>query len=224
VANLLAARRLVRTGGLFARLLTNNDTVDDQLARVAVLAAATAARADPAAAVDRTDATTGYVRSQIDRVHVVGPPFVMMSGESGPIQVTLVNDLPETVTAGLAITTPGSDLRIAKYTPVTLGPGRRTTARLEASSDDIGVHSVTLQVTDAKGVPLGSSTQFNVRTSHVSTVIWVVMAIGAGLLLLTIGVRLLRRLRRRRATHGPLLSRPGISSGAAPGSAREHRG
>jgi hypothetical protein len=140
-------------------------------------------------------------------VHIEGPPFVMMSGESGPIQVTLVNDLEQTVTVGLAVSTPGSRLRIAKVDPVTLGPGRRTSIRLEASSDDIGVHSVTLQVVDADGVPLGSETRFSVRTSHVSTVIWVIMGAGGVLLLLAIVVRLFRRIRRRRATHGPLLSR-----------------
>jgi hypothetical protein len=49
--------------------------------------------------------------------------------------------------------------------------------------------------------------QFSVRTSNVSTVIWLVMAGGAALLLLTIGIRLVRRVRRRKATHGPLLPR-----------------
>jgi len=139
-------------------------------------------------------------------VHIVGPPFVMMSGESGPIQVTLVNDLEQTVTAGLSISTPGSDLTISKVAPVTLGPGRRTSIRLEASAHDIGVHSVTLKVTDARGVPIGSETHFSVRTSHVSTVIWVIIAIGAVLLFLAIVVRLFRRIRRRQATHGPRLT------------------
>jgi hypothetical protein len=69
------------------------------------------------------------------------------------------------------------------------------------------VHAVRLLVTDTEGVPVGSGTQFSVRTSHVSTVIWVIMAAGGGLLFLAILVRLFRRVRRRRATHGPLLRR-----------------
>lgn len=215
IANQLAARELVRAGGVFARLLTNNDTVDDQLSRVAVLGTSIAARKDPEAARRRTTSTTAYVRSEAGQVHVVGPPFVMMSGESGPIQVTLVNDLQETVTAGIEVTTPGSALRISRFEPVTLGPGRRTSIRLEASSDDIGVHPVTIRVTDASGVPLGSETRFNVRTSHVSTVIWVIMGVGAVLLFLTIAVRLVRRVRRRRATPGPLLPREGGPSGGS---------
>jgi hypothetical protein len=79
------------------------------------------------------------------------------------------------------------------------------------------VHPVSLVATDSDGAPLGSQTQFNVRTSNVSTVIWVIMAIGGGLLLLAIVVRLSRRIRRRKATHGPLL--PSQASGQTPGQA-----
>jgi hypothetical protein len=206
-ANLLSSRALARTGGIFAGVLSENHTVDDVLAKAAMLGSSFGARSDPARVRAETDSTTRYVRAQMSQVHIVGPPFVMMSGESGPIQVTLVNDLPQTVTVGLSMSTPGSDLSIARHDPVTLGPGRRTSIRLEARSDDIGVHSVTLRVTDPSGAPLGSRAQFNVRTSHVSTIIWVIMGAGAALLFLAIAVRLLRRIRRRRSTHGPLLPR-----------------
>jgi hypothetical protein len=114
------------------------------------------------------------------------------------------------VTVGLTVSTPGSApgaVRIADVAPVALGAGRRTSVRLRARSDDIGVHAVSLTPTNADGVPLGTSTQLSVRTSNVSTVIWVVMAVGGGLLLLAIVIRLLRRVRLRRATHGPRLTR-----------------
>jgi hypothetical protein len=141
------------------------------------------------------------------QVRIEGPRFVMLSGESGPIQVTLVNGLEQSVKVGVRVSTPGSTLRIADVDPVTLGPGRRFSLRLEGSADDIGVHAVRLATTDAHGVPLGPVAQFSVRTSHVSTVIWVIMGAGGVLLFLAIGVRLFRRVRRRRATHGPLLRR-----------------
>jgi hypothetical protein len=172
-----------------------------------MLASSATARRDPVASRVLAEDAYGHVSAQLDHVRVEGPPFVMMSGESGPVSVTLVNDLPEAVTVGLSASTPGSRLRIDPVDPVTLGPGRRTSVRLQAHSSDIGVHAVTLRVTDPTGVPLGSVAQFSVRTSNVSTVIWLVMAGGAALLLLTIGIRLVRRVRRRKATHGPLLPR-----------------
>jgi hypothetical protein len=91
--------------------------------------------------------------------------------------------------------------------PITLGPGKRTAIRLEARSNDIDVHAVTLVPTDVNGDPLGSLTQVSVRTSRVSTVIWVVIGFGLALLFAAIAVRLFRRIRARKATHGPRLPR-----------------
>jgi hypothetical protein len=205
--NLAVTRDLTDAGKVFARLLTRDDTVDQVLARMAMLASSLPARRDPGLARYLTRGATEHVRAQLAEVRVEGPEFVMMSGESGPIQVTLVNHLPQSVTVGLRISTPGSSLRIDGVRPVTLGPGRRTSVRLQARSHDIGVHAVTLATTDSRGVPLGPTTQFSVRTSHVSTVIWVLMAVGGALLLVAIVVRLVRRVRVRKATHGPLLPR-----------------
>jgi hypothetical protein len=140
----------------------------------------------------------------------------MMSGESGPVQITVVNDLDQPVTVGIRARTTSRDLRISQVDPVTLGAGRRTAIRLNARSQDIGVHPVTLVATTANGTPLGSRTQFTVRTSHVSTVIWVIMGVGGGLLFLAIVIRLIRRIRRRKATHGPLLPRDPAGSRRQP--------
>lgn len=209
-ANLQATRSLVTTARVYDRLLTAPDPTDRPLDRIAMLASSSTARADPGLAVRLVTGTRSYVRSQMAQVKVEGPQFVMMSGESGPIQVTLVNGLPQSVTVGVTVSTPGSSpgaVRIDDVAPVTLGAGRRTSVRLQARSDDIGVHAVSLTPTNADGVPLGTSTQLSVRTSNVSTVIWVIMAVGGGLLFLAIAIRLMRRVRVRRATHGPRLQR-----------------
>ena len=207
LANLLATERLGTTGRTFDRLLPDNDTVDDVLARIGMLSSSQTARQDPDRTLSLVNSTTDYVRSQMQAVRIEGPSFVMMSGEVGPIQVTLVNDLDQTVRVGIAAQTRSSGLKIKQHDDVTLGPGRRTAIRLEATSQDIGVHAVTLVATDSEGTPLGSLTQVSVRTSRVSTVIWVIMAAGGVLLFLAIGVRLFRRVRRRKSTHGPRLPR-----------------
>jgi len=205
LANLLATERLAATGTTFARLLTENDTVEGVLARIGMLASSQTARGEPDRVLDQVNSTTDYVRAQMEQVRIEGPSFVMMSGERGPIQVTVVNGLDQPVKVGLQATTRSSGLRIDKHADITLGPGRRTAVRLEATSTDIGVHAVTLVATDSEGNPLGSVTELSVRTSRVSTVIWVIMAGGAVVLFLAIVVRLFRRIRRRKATHGPRL-------------------
>jgi hypothetical protein len=207
LANLLATERLSTTGRTFDRLLPANDTVDDVLARIGMLSSSQTSRDDPDRTLSLVNSTTDYVRSQMQAVRIEGPSFVMMSGEDGPIQVTVVNGLDQTVRVGIAAQTRSSGLKIKQHDDVTLGPGRRTAIRLEATSQDIGVHAVTLVATDSEGTPLGSLTQVSVRTSRVSTVIWVIMAAGGVLLFLAIGVRLFRRVHRRKSTHGPRLPR-----------------
>jgi hypothetical protein len=205
--NLLATRELTQTGDTFASLLTLNDTVGDVLARSAMLASSQSSREAPARALRQASSSIDYVRGQMQQVRVEGPPFVMMSSQEGAISVKLVNDLDQPVTVGIGAQSRGGGLTVSSPDPVKLGPGERTAIRLETHSNDIGVHSVTVYATTADGVPVGAITQFNVRTSHVSTVIWVIMAIGGGLLLIAIVVRLYRRVRRRKSTHGPLLPR-----------------
>ncbi len=217
-ANLSASARLDATGQTYGRLLTANDTVEHQLARVAILASSENTRDDADQALARVESTTGYVRAQMQSVRIEGPDFVMMSSEDGPIQVTLVNGLDQPVRVGISARTRSSGLKIASVAPRTLGPGQRTAIRLRATSNNIGVHAVTLVATDDTGHPTGSITQFSVRTSRVSTVIWVIMASGGVLLFLAIAVRLFRRVRRRKSTHGPRLTR------GAPGPAGQELG
>jgi hypothetical protein len=207
LANLLASQRLTRTGSTYGTLLSANDTIDSELRRIALLGSSSRARTDPEAALQRVTRTTGYVQSRMQLVRIEGPGFVMMSSETGPIQVTLVNGLDQPVRVGISAQTRSPDLRILVPDPITLGPGKRTAIRLEARSNDIDVHAVTLVPTDVNGDPLGSLTQVSVRTSRVSTVIWVVIGFGLALLFAAIAVRLFRRIRARKATHGPRLPR-----------------
>jgi hypothetical protein len=214
--NLRSTRALSRVGRTFAELLSANDSVDDILSRVAMLASSQNARSNPVRARAQAALTAGYVRSQLRRVHIEGPSFVMMSGESGLVQITVVNDLDQPVTVGIRSQTSSPDLKIDQVDPITLGPGRRSSLRLEARSRDIGVHPVTMVATTAHGTPIGSRTQFTVRTSNVSTVIWLIMVVGGGLLFLAIVIRLIRRIRRRKSTHGPLLHRDRTSPPSQP--------
>lgn len=203
-ANLVATLELVSTGEAYAELLTYNDSVDEELARSAMLASSYAARRNPARALARVRSTSNQVRLTMGRVVVEGPPFVMMSSTTGPIAVTLVNNLDETVTVALEALT-GDELRIALPDPVTLEPGQRSPVRMRADAADIGVRSVVLRPTTVEGVPLGSQVRFNVRSSNVGLVIWVVMGGGAALFLGALALRIRRRVRTRRATPGPLL-------------------
>jgi hypothetical protein len=201
-ANQLATQELVDTGDVYAALLTRNDTVGDDLAKAAMLASSYSARSRPSAALERARNTTLRIRRTMQLVDVDGPGFVMMSSETGPISVTVVNNLDETVTVRLEAATRRDGLEIKTPDPITLGPGQRAPVRLRAESTSIGVHEVTLVATTEDGRRLGSALQFNVRSSNVGLVIWVVMGTAGALLLVMIGFRILRRVRAHRAQEG----------------------
>jgi hypothetical protein len=198
-ANQLATQELVDTGKVFASLLSNNDSIADQLARMAMLASSYAARAHPAAALERTRITTDRVRRTMQLVDIDGPGFVMMSSETGPISVTVVNNLDEPVTVRLEARTGRDGLKISAPEPRTLGPGQRAPIRLRAVSTSIGVHQVSLVATTEDGAQIGSQVQFTVRTSNVGMVIWVVMGVAGAVLFVMIGFRILRRVRAYRS-------------------------
>lgn len=197
-ANQLATAELVQVGEVFANLLTRNDSVADQLAETAMLGSSVHARGNEASARQRLENTTARTRRIMRQVDVDGPPFVMMSSETGPIAVTVVNNLSEPVTVQLEARTPRDDLRVSVPGPITLEPGQRAPVRMRARSSSIGVHEVTLVATTTEGEPLGSQVQFNVRTSNVGFVIWIVMGVGGALLLVAIGWRITRRVRSHR--------------------------
>jgi len=201
LANLLATEELRETGSVFANLLTRNDTVDEDLARSAMLASSYQARTHPHAAVVRARATTASVRSLMEQVSIDGPAFVTMSSEEGTFAVTIINELSEAVTVGIEAQTGTDELVIGSPEPVTLGAGQRATVRLKATSLNIGVNSVTLMATNSDGQPVGSATTFNVRSSQVGLVIWVIMGLGAAVLFTASGIRIVRRIRARNAAH-----------------------
>jgi hypothetical protein len=195
-ANLQASRELVHTGTVLAGLLADNDRIDTTLAKAAMLDSSARARKHARLARLRAVSSARRLRTLMQRVRIDGPSFVTMSSEEGTFAVTLVNGLEQPVTVGVEADTGSPGLTISSPDPVTLGPGQRASVRLHASARDIGVHSVTLLPTNANGVPVSAGTRFNVRSSQVGLVIWIIMGVGAGVLLLASTIRIVRRVRR----------------------------
>ena len=205
VPNLIATKELSETGDVFANLLTRNDSVDEFLGKSALLASSATVRRRPRPAAALARETTRDIRNRMEEVRIDGQPFVVMSSEEGTLAVTIINDLQEPVTVGIEADTGSVNLVIPSPDPVELGPGERATVRLRATSKEIGVHSVSLMPTTEDGQPLGNETTFSVRSSQVGLVIWVIMGIGAAVLVIASGIRIAKRVRERKATHGPLL-------------------
>jgi hypothetical protein len=201
----LSTEALIAEGSTVEELVTDDSDVDEQVIRQALLTSSFWSRARPGLAAERAVAARDRVAGWLDEVTVRGPAFVTMSSENGTFQVTVVNGLDQRVTVGLRASVTGGDLQLSTPDPVELAPHSRGAMRIDASSTGIGVHQVTLQPVSTKGTPLGQPTTVSIRSSRVGFILWIVMAVGGTALFVAIVLRIWRRVRRRRRTHGPVL-------------------
>ena len=100
-----------------------------------------------------------------------------------------------------------NDLTIPSPDPVDIPAGQRRSVRMHAISSQIGVWPVNVEPVNADGTPLGSSTDFKLRSSHVGQFIWGILGVGSVVLLIGIALRIRRQVKARQRMHGPLLKR-----------------
>lgn len=192
LANVAAARTLISTATVMGQLLRSTNDVRHGLTGIALDAVSSHARRDRVRAREQVLATDSTMRARLDKVSVIGTDFVTLSGGSGTLTVTLVNQLDQPITVGIEPRVSSSDVHIEAPEPLEMAPGQRTVLRLGARAASIGVHEVTLTPVTTKGAQLGTPLTFNLRTSQVGRLIWAIL-IGGGVLLF---VMILRRIRR----------------------------
>ncbi|MFC4785901.1 DUF6049 family protein [Nocardioides sp. MAHUQ-72] len=193
-ANFASARRLVRVAETLQNVLTVNTTVADAAADQSMVSTSFGHRADPAATRASTDRARSWIEQQVASVRIDAPPAVTLSSRSGRFAATITNGLDEPVTVRIRAITDEPDA-IRGPEKVEIGPGGQTTVLLNASFSTLGIHNVTLFVTDSDNRPLGSSDQLPIRSAQVSQIIWLILGAGVALLFGAIAVRLVRRVR-----------------------------
>jgi hypothetical protein len=153
-----------------------------------------AARDDDLRSLLATRDTIGWVQQRLRSISVSAPPRVILSSNSGSFSVTITNGLDEPVSVRL-LTTSSPPMKITVPEQLDLEADASTTVLLRASTDRLGVHEVSLSLTDPEGNTLGAPVGVPVRAAQVSQVIWLIMGVAGGLLLLAIVLRLVRRIR-----------------------------
>jgi hypothetical protein len=151
------------------------------------------AQLDPLGSLLRMRTTAGWVDAKLDGIHVTAPESVTLASASGHFSALVSNDLDVPVTVKVnAVADPR--LQVSGGEKVSLPAHGKTTVLLSASTHVLGVHTVTLELTNLAGQPLGSSDQFPIRAEQVSQLIWVIIGAGVALLFAAIVVRLARRI------------------------------
>ncbi len=193
-ANFTSATSLIQAGETLQNVLSDNDSVATVVADEALSGTSYAARRHPDSARASADRSRAWIDDQLGSIGIEAPRAVTLSSASGRFAATLTNGLDQAVTVSIdALADP--PLRISGPKTVDIGPEGRTTVLLNASTTKLGVHNVTLVVTDVDGTPLGSSDGIPIRSAQVSNVIWVILGTGVALLFGAIAVRLFRRVR-----------------------------
>lgn len=190
--NFRAARELIAAGRILDDILPLTDTLVATVETEALAGLSGWRRGSPTTAAGQLRAAAAGVQESLDSVSAVGQP-VTLSAETGRFSVTVINDLAQPVQVGLSATTDGS-LEITPTPPVDIGGDARVTRYLTASSELLGLHQVKLTPTDSQGRPVGQGSTIVIRSSQVSDLIWVVFALGGGLIALAIVRRLARRI------------------------------
>jgi hypothetical protein len=198
--NFAAVDELVRAGERLDRLLPENDQIGDVVTGQALAGVSYSVRRSQVSGRSSVRQSRVWVDGILSRVLIQAPRGVTLSSGSGSFATTVTNQLDQPVTVSV-VGRSDAGLEVVPPEPVTLAPRSRTTLLLETRVSTQRVHDVTLLVTDADGEPIGPADELAVRSSQVGAVIWVIMGTGAGLLLLAIVVRLVRRVRTARHAH-----------------------
>lgn len=188
-----AVRDLIETGDTLQRILVSNSEVGARVTEEALSGLSYSVRRQQRTARGALTLSRSWLEDQLGSVLVTASSGVTLSGDSGSFVVTLENNLDEPVRIGL-VSVSDDEIDIEPIEPLELGAQSRTSVLLEVTTTTSRVHTVTLLVTDADGIPLGATDQLPIRSVLVSDVIWVIIGVGAGTLFLAIGLRLRRRI------------------------------
>jgi len=179
-------------GATLQRVISHNTTLATTLLDDALTSASYTARGGAGGeAAERTRETVGAI---LRRITVEAPPSVTLASTSGRFSATVSNGLDQPVTVKVR---PIGDKGMSIASPHRLDiPAKgRASLLMTASARTNGVHTVTLELTDTAGHPLGSKASLPIRTAQVSRIIWLFIGCGLGLLFTAILVRLVRRIR-----------------------------
>jgi hypothetical protein len=164
-----------------------------------IRATSTAWRATPARASAAVGAVNDQLTNLLDRVTISDPgiPLALASSES-PIPVFVTNGLPVTVRAKINVgDTPGLRPQQTIYVRI---PARHPSSHyVPVEVSRAGRFTVDVWLTTENGTVLGATSRVKLNSTSYGSITLVVTGVAAGLLVLMVGLRLVRRIRSRRA-------------------------
>ncbi|MFF4380106.1 DUF6049 family protein [Kitasatospora sp. NPDC001547] len=209
------------------RVLTLPQRVRGPFSAAMVRSLSTEWRSRPPAGSAYRAGVTGYLKELTNAVQVPKKNRVTLAGNTGLLQVSVRNDLTQTVTNLKLVLTSAQPnrLRVSKEEELVLPASQSVTLRFNAEAHNNGPVAMTAQLwtTGPDSRPYGEPQKFRVEVTSVTNGVLYVFA-GAGLLLLLAALRFVRQRKRRGGQphedgDQPVGDGPAAGDGGAAGSA-----
>ncbi|MGH3264759.1 MAG: DUF6049 family protein, partial [Trebonia sp.] len=160
-------------------------------------------RDNPGQAAQILDSARADLDAHANQVVISNPRLITMTSRKQKIPITVVNNLPEPVTVRLQVAAVNpARLKVTPAEPVTIGgKGSRLEVLVEVEATTSGRFQVMAQLMTPgpAPVPFGQAAHFELDSTAYGAVALAIAGGAAGLLFLLSGVRLYRRMRRKKA-------------------------
>jgi hypothetical protein len=143
----------------------------------------------------------GLQRDEVDRlrsqVQLITSGRVLLTSDNTVVFVELLNTLDQAVNVGIALNDPVEARLTSSDTGVqTVGPGQQVQVRVRVEARVSGQFVVRATLLDRAGQPFGEPVELVARSTRYGRLALAVTGVAAGVLLVAVGVRLVRRALR----------------------------
>jgi len=197
------AAGIVRKARDYASIIDADTGTSAYYDELAALAVSSSWRTEPTAGLANAEAQDAAASAILAKVAIESNQFVTLPGTSGRFPLTVTNGLDKAVRVGVELKTSSANLAFDPVDPVEIPPGQVVTVTVSADGDgNVSNSAVVARLTTPDGETFGTPAEFNVRTSVVGTIIWVVMGVAGALAVVAFG-RQIRNRRRQRVKASP---------------------
>jgi hypothetical protein len=186
-------------------VMTNDPSLAPEVARLKGTWRRLVARAESSAGRDDVELARALaallhdeLQERVEGVVVRGGRSLLTSSK-GTLSVSVENTLPVAVQVRVRFTSKTATLSAAETGLVTVQPGHAVQASVKAQAQKSGQFVVFAQLVDRSGRPFGDETEIIVRSTRFGRSALVVTFLGAAVLLVAAGTRVVRRYLRSRA-------------------------
>jgi len=123
-------------------------------------------RTAPGTGTRIAEAVALEVATRSQSIRVLGSSDIVLTGRSGPVPVTLANDLDVAVRVGLSVqAVPAARVRVEPVATVTIPSGQKVSVAVPVTVVGTAPVTLTIAVTDPRGAPLGPGRPVTVRSA-----------------------------------------------------------